>query len=326
VPTCKGQVMKLVIFIPCYNEEETLPIVLKSLPKHIKGIDEIETLIVDDGSSDKTIEIAKKFGIKHFIYHRRNQGLARSFRHGLMGSVELGADIVLITDADNQYKQERIPELIQPILDGRADVVLADRMTQTVEDFSPMKKALQRFGTGILNKAADTDVPDVMTGFRAYSRQAAMQLNPIADFSWAPETTMQSSQKRHRIVSVEIPTNPKLRESRQYKSPWVAVRRGSKTISRVFVMYKPYKFFFSVATTMLVLGVLPLINFAYDYFAGQTRFLFGAHPVEGLVLSMSFLLAAFLSALLGVVTDMIRINRQLIEETLYEARRTRLNK
>jgi len=317
--------MKLVIFIPCYNEEETLPIVLKSLPKRIKGVDEIQTLIVDDGSKDKTIEVAKKYGVKNFVLHRRNHGLARSWRHGIMGSLELGADIIVITDADNQYKQERIPELIQPILDGEADVVLADRLTQTVKDFSPTKKMLQRIGTGILNKAADTDVPDVMTGFRAYTRQAAMQLNPIADFSWAPETTMQSSQKRHRIVSVEIPTNPKLRESRQYKSPWVAVRRGSKTISRVFIMYKPYKFFLTIAGTVAVLGVLPLINFAYDYFAGQRRFLFGTHPAEGLIISMTFLLAAFMTTLLSVLADLTRINRQLIEDTLYEARQTRLN-
>jgi len=318
--------MKLVIFIPCYNEEETLPIVLESLPSHIKGIDEIQTLIVDDRSKDRTIAVAKSYGIKDFVIHHRNQGLARSWRHGIMGSLELGADIIVITDADNQYKQERIPELIQPILDGKADVVLADRMTQTVQDFSPTKKALQRLGTHILNKAADTDVPDVMTGFRAYTRQAAMQLNPIADFSWAPETTMQSSQKRHRIVSVEIPTNPKLRESRQYKSPWVAVRRGSKTISRVFVMYKPYRLFLTIAGILLVLSLLPLINFAYDYFAGQTRFLFGTHPAEGLILSSGFAVSAFVSAALGVVADLIRINRQLIEETLFEVRQTRLNK
>jgi glycosyltransferase involved in cell wall biosynthesis len=183
--------MKLVIMIPCLNEEETLPLVLETIPKKIAGIDTIELLIIDDGSTDKTVEVAKRYGVKEFVHHTRNQGLSRSFRHGLNRALEMGGDIIVLTEGDNQYKQERIPDLIQPILDGVADVVISDRLTQTIEHFSPQKKFFQKLGTWVLNKAANTNVPDAISGFRAYSRHAALQLNPVADYSWATETTIQ---------------------------------------------------------------------------------------------------------------------------------------
>ena len=316
--------MKLVIFIPCYNEAETLPLVLESLPSHIKGIDEIETLVVDDGSSDKTIEVAKSYGVKEFVRHRRNQGLSRSFRHGLMRSLELGADVIVMTEGDNQYKQERIPDLIEPILDGTADVVISDRMTQTITHFSPSKKLLQRFGTWVLNAAADTSVPDAISGFRAYTRQAAMQLNPIADYSWATETTMQASQKKQRIAIVQIPTNPKLRESRQFKSSWQHVRKSSITIVRAFVMYKPYALFMSLGGLLLVLGLIPFGNFTYDYFTERTSIVFGPHHLQGLIIGSVLLIASFIAFTLGVIADLIRINRLLIEEVLIETKKHRL--
>lgn len=315
--------MKLVIFIPCLNEEKTLPLVLESLPSHIKGIDEIETLIVDDGSTDKTVEVAKSYGVKEFVIHRRNQGLARSFRHGLNRALELGADIIVLTDGDNQYKQEAIPELIQPILDGKADLVISDRMTHTIEHFSPVKKLLQRVGTGVLNLAADTNVPDVMSGFRAYSRQGALQLNPVADHSWATETTMQAAQKRHRIVSVPIPTNPKLRESRQFKSVWTPVRRGSKTISRAFVMYKPYALFFSLGGILLVLGLIPFVKFGYEFLTQRTSIVFGPHHLQGLIIGSVLLIASFISFTLGVIADLVRINRLLLEDVLEQVKLNR---
>lgn len=318
--------MKLVIFIPCYNEAKTLPLVLESLPGHIKGIDEIQTVLVDDGSTDKTSEVAKSYGITEIVRHRRNQGLARSFRHGLNRALELGADVIAMTEGDNQYKSERIPDLIAPIMDGTADVVISDRMTQTITHFSPVKKLLQRTGTLVLNLAADTDVPDVMSGFRAYTRQAAMQLNPIADHSWATETTMQAAQKMHRITVVPIPTNGKLRESRQFKNIWVPVRRGGKTIARAFVMYKPYALFFSLGVLFLVLGLLPFAHFAWLALTEKAGFVYGPHHLQGLIGGAVLLMASFISFTLGVIADLIRINRLLIEQVLEEVRLTRLGK
>lgn len=316
--------MKLVIFIPCLNEEETLPLVLETLPGHIKGISEIETLVVDDGSTDKTVEVAKSYGIKEFVRHRRNQGLSRSFRHGLNRALELGADIIVMTEGDNQYKQERIPELIQPILDGRADVVIADRMTQSIRHFSWTKKLLQRFGTWVLNAAADTAVPDAISGFRAYTRQAAMQLNPVADYSWATETTIQASQKKQRIAIVPIPTNPKTRESRQFKSNWQHVRRSSITIVRAFIMYKPYALFLSLGTLLLLLGLIPFAKFAYDFFTQRTSFVFGPHHLQGLIIGSVLLIGSFISFTLGVIADLVRINRLLLEDTLEQVKLNRL--
>ena len=231
----------------------------------------------------KTVEIAKSYGVKQFVRHRRNQGLSRSFRHGLNKAIELGADIIVMTEGDNQYKQERIPELIQPIMNGTADVVISDRMTQTIDHFSPTKKVLQRFGTWVLNAAADTNVPDAISGFRAYTRHAAMQLNPVADYSWATETTIQASQKKQRIAIVQISTNPKLRESRQFKSSWQHVRKSSITIVRAFVMYKPYALFMSLGFLFLILGLLPFAVYV-DYLTERTSFVFGAHHLQGLII------------------------------------------
>lgn len=308
--------MKLVIFIPCFNEEDTLPKVLESLPSHIKGINEIQTLLVDDGSTDRTVEVAESYGIKEIVRHRRNQGLSRSFRHGLNRALELGADIIVMTEGDNQYKQERIPELIEPILSGEADVVIADRMTQTIKHFSPTKKILQRFGTWVLNAAADTNVPDAISGFRAYTRHAAMQLNPIADYSWATETTMQASKKKQRIATVSIPTNPKLRESRQFKSSWQHVRKSSITIVRAFIMYKPYVLFLTLGVILLVLGLFPFGMFAVDYFSERTSFVFGPHHLQGLIIGSVLLIASFISFTLGVIADLVRINRLILEDVL----------
>jgi len=318
--------MKLVIFIPCLNEEETLPLVLETIPKRIKGIDEIQTILVDDGSTDNTVMVAKQFGVTEIVHHRRNQGLSRSFRHGLNRALELGADVIVMTEGDNQYKSERIPELIQPILDGKADVVISDRMTGTIEHFSPTKKVLQRFGTWVLNSAADTNVPDAISGFRAYTRQAAMQLNPVADYSWATETTMQASQKRQRIAIVPIPTNPKLRESRQFKSSWQHVRRSSITIVRAFIMYKPYALFMSLGVSLLILGLIPFGNFLYDYLTQRTSIVFGPHHLQGLIIGSVLLIASFISFTLGVIADLIRINRLLTEEVLEQVKLLRMDK
>ena len=298
--------------IPCLNEEETLPLVLKSIPKKIKGVDNIEILLIDDGSTDKTVDVAKSLGVKHFLYHAKNQGLSRSFRHGLNRSLEMGADIIVLTEGDNQYKQEKIPELIKPILDGKADVVISDRQTQTIDHFSKSKKFYQKFGTWVLNKAAGSNVPDAISGFRAYTRQAAIELNPVADYSWATETTLQASARRQSIVIVPIKTNPKLRESRQFKSSGQHIRRSAITIVRAFIMYKPYAIFFTVATAFLIIGGVPFIRYLI-YVSIDKRP--GAH-LQSLILGMVFLSASFLLYALGIIADLVRVNRILTENAL----------
>ena len=304
--------IKSVIMIPCLNEEKTLPLVLKTIPKKIKGIDKIEILVIDDGSTDKTVQVAKSLGVEHFLYHTKNQGLSRSFRHGLNRALEMGADIIVNTEGDNQYKQEKIPELIQPILDGQADVVITDRQTQTIDHFSRLHKFYQKFGTWVLNKAAGTNVPDAISGFRAYTRQAAMQLNPVADYSWATETTLQAANKHQSIVIIPMATNPKLRESRQFKSLGQHVRRSAVTIVRAFIMYKPYAVFMSFGVLFLILGGVPFIRYLVLFSIYKKP---GQH-LQSLIVGMVFLVASFLSIALGVIADLIRINRVLAEDTL----------
>jgi glycosyltransferase involved in cell wall biosynthesis len=316
--------MKLVVMIPCLNEEETLPLVLETIPGKIKGIDEIETLIVDDGCTDSTVEVAKKYGVKQFVQHTTNQGLSRSFKDGLNRALELGADIIVLTDGDNQYKQEKIPELIQPILDGKADTVIADRETHTIEHFSPVKKFLQKFGTGVLNIAAGTDIPDATSGFRAYTRKAAMQLNVIAEYSFATETTIQATHKHQSIAIVPIKTNPKLRESRQFKSSWQHVRRSSITIVRAFIMYRPYALFLSLGFLFLILGLIPFVHFFWLSITQKTRFVFGPHHLQSLIAGSVLLVASFISFTLGVIADLVRINRLLLEDVLEQQKRARM--
>lgn len=308
--------MKLVVMIPCLNEEETLPLVLETIPKKIKGINQLEVLIIDDGCTDNTVEVARSYGVKQFVHHTSNQGLSRSFKDGLNRALELGADIIVLTDGDNQYKQEKIPELIEPILEGRADTVIADRSTQTIEHFSPTKKFLQKFGTGVLNMAARTNIPDATSGFRAYTRKAAMQLNVIADYSFATETTIQASYKNQAIAVVPIKTNPKLRESRQFKSPFQHARRSSITIVRAFIMYRPYALFMSLGFFFLILGLIPFANFGYLSLTERARFVFGSHHLQGLIIGSVLLIASFISFTLGVIADLIRINRLLLEDAL----------
>lgn len=318
--------MKLIVMIPCLNEEHTLPQVLAGIPRHITGVDSIETLIIDDGCSDRTVDVARGLGVRHFVHHLRNQGLSRSFRDGLMRALELGADIIVLTDGDNQYKQERIPELIRPILDGAADTVIADRDTQSIEHFSRRKKFLQKFGTWVLNRAAGTSVPDATSGFRAYSRKAAMQLNVIAEYSFATETTIQATHKYHALGHVAIPTNPKLRESRQFKSNWQHVRRSAVTIVRSFIMYRPYTVFLSLGCILLVLGLVPFVHVLWKGLTDHHWLVFGPHHIRSLIVGAVLLVAAFISFTLGIVSDLVRINRVLLEDVLEQVKLDRLQR
>ena len=312
--------MKVVVQIACLNEEKTLPLVLQSIPKKIPGVDSVEVLIIDDGSTDKTIEVAEKHGVKHFVI-RTHKGLARSFHDGIMKALELKADIIVNTDGDNQYPQERIADLVQPIIRGEADLVIADRQVSNIEHFSAAKKLMQRVGTTILNIAAGTKVPDAPSGFRAYSREAALQLNVVTRFSYAMETIIQAGNKNLVITSIPVTTNPKTRESRLFKSSWEHVRKSGSAIIRAFIMYKPVSLFATLGTLLLLAGLIPFGRFTYFLIFDD-----GKGHIQSLVIGSVLLIAAFISFALGVIADLIRINRVLIEENLEQTRRARFDK
>ena len=294
---------------------------LKSIPKKIPGIDEIETIIIDDGSSDKTVEVAKQYGVKNVVSHARNRGLAHSFRDGLRASLDLGADIIVLTDGDNQYPQDRIPDLVAPIVAGKADIVIADRQTATIEHFSPFKKFLQKAGTWVLNQAAGTKIPDATSGFRAWSRDAAMQINLVTRYSFGMETIIQSGVKRHSIATITIQTNEKTRESRLFKSPIQHARKQSLVIVRSFIMYKPYAIFLTLGVALLLIGLIPFVNYTYVWIFNHRPY--GAHHLQSLIIGVVFLLASFMSFMLGIVADLTRMNRSLLEDVLEEVRRQR---
>jgi glycosyltransferase involved in cell wall biosynthesis len=314
--------VKVVVMIPCLNEEATLPLVFQTMPKSIPGVDSIEVLIINDGSTDGTVEVARRLGVTRFIHHRRNQGLAYTFRDGLVGALDLGADIIVLTDGDNQYPQERIPDLIRPIMEGTADVVIADRQTQSIEHFSPLKKFWQRSGTRFLNLVAGTDVPDATSGFRAFSREAALQLNLVGRYSFGMETIIQSGHKRMAIATITIRTNAKTRESRLIKSDLTHVRKSGVMILRGLVTYKPYAVFLTLGLILLLIGLIPFVHYLYDVlFAGAAAS--GASHLQGLIVGAVILTASFVSLTLGVVADMISVNRALLEDVLTEVKRSR---
>jgi len=303
--------MKLVIQVPCLNEEKTLPLVLKSIPKKIDGIRSIEILIIDDGSTDKTVEVAKKFGVKNFVYHPQRLGLARSFRDGVHRALEMGADIIVNTDGDNQYPQQDIGKLVRPIIEGKAQIVVADRQTDKIKHFSFGKKFLQKVGSKAVNIAAGTDLPDAASGFRAYSKEAILRLNIVTTFSYAMETIIQAGNKGIPITSIPITTNPKLRESRLFKSNYEHVKKSSIAIVRAYLMYKPYIIFNGLGITFLVIGVLPFIRYIV--------LLNHKHPgnhIQSLIFGSVMLIASFISFGLGIIADLVRINRILQEESL----------
>jgi glycosyltransferase involved in cell wall biosynthesis len=314
--------MKLVVQIPCLNEETTLPLVLETIPKKIPGIDEIVVLIIDDGSTDKTVEIAKQRGVKHFVHHARNQGLGRSFHDGVMRALEMGADIVVNTDGDNQYPQQRISDLVQPILQDRADIVIADRQTHKIAHFSWLKKLLQKFGSAVVNKAAGTQLPDAASGFRAYSRESLIRLNTITRFSYCTETIIQAGNKGLHIESVAVDTNPKLRESRLFNNTFEHVAKSGITIVRAFIMYKPYMLFGWAALTFFILGLIPFARFvAYSLRDHST-----AGHIQSLLVGSLLMITAVLCVALNVVADLVRINRVLIEDNLEQTKRHRFDK
>ncbi len=303
--------MRLVVQIPCLNEAGTLPLVLQSIPKSIKGISRIDILVIDDGSTDQTVEVAKKHGVRHFVHHTRTMGLARSFYDGTMRALEMGADIVVNTDGDNQYPQKDIGKLVQPILHGGADIVVADRQISQIQHFSPIKKAMQKLGSRVVNLAAGTSVPDAASGFRAYNRDAIIKLNVITRFSYCLETIIQAGNKRLAIASVPVTTNPKTRESRLFKSTPEHILKSAVAILRAYIMYRPYMFFISLGSIFLVLGAIPFVRYLWFLLHDQS-----AGHLQSLVIGGTLLTCSLLAYVLGVVADLIRINRILIEDQL----------
>jgi glycosyltransferase involved in cell wall biosynthesis len=310
--------VRLVVQIPCLNEEETLPSVLQSIPRQIPGIDDIIVLVIDDGSTDDTVAVARSIGVTEFVHHVGNQGLGRSFRDGVTRALELGADIVVNTDGDNQYPQDRLADLVQPIVDGTADIVIADRQVHQVEHFSRSKVALQRFGSRIVNYAAGTDLPDAASGFRAYSRDSLMLLNTITRFSYCMETIIQAGIKKLRVTSIPVATNPKTRESRLFRSTKEHVFKSAAAIIRAYIMYRPYVIFGLLAAAFGILGAVPFVRYAV-LMAFDAE---GGH-LQSLILGAVLLIMAFLSVMLGIVSDLIRTNRVLIEDTLEHTKRMR---
>lgn len=303
--------MKLCVQVPCLNEETTLPLVLEKIPKKIHGVDEIEIVIINDGSTDKTVEVAKKLGVRHFVMHPVRRGLAQSFQDGLMKCLELGADIIVNTDGDNQYPSEDIPKLIQPIIDGTADMVVADRQVQKIAHFSKGKKFFQKFGTWVLNKAANTDLPDGPSGFRAYSRETALKIYVNTRFSYCMETIIQAGNSGISAVAIPITVNPKTRESRLFNSSAEHVIKSGAAIFRAFVMYRPYVLFLSVGAFLFVVGLVPFGRFLWSFFDREA----GGH-VQSLVFGSVLMIGALLCFALGVIADLIRMNRLLHEKQL----------
>ena len=307
--------MKVFVQIPCLNEEKTLPLVLESIPKKIKNVDELEILIIDDGSTDKTVEIAKKHGVKHFVRHTRNMGLARSFRDGVDYALRHGADIVVNTDGDNQYPQQRIADLVQPIIEDRADIVIADRQTAKIAHFSPFKKLMQRFGSWVVNKAAGTELPDAASGFRAYSRKSLYRLNVVTQFSYCMETIIQAGNKRLRIESIKVTTNKKTRESRLFKNIWQHMGQSGKAIVRSYIMFKPYMIFLTLGLLFLFVGLIPFVRFVVLFMLGNAN----GH-IQSLIFGTAMLVGAMLMLALMVIADLQRINRTLLEDQLERIR------
>ncbi|MCI6713805.1 MAG: glycosyltransferase family 2 protein [Lachnospiraceae bacterium] len=313
--------MKLLIQIPCYNEAETLEIALNALPKQIDGVDEIEYLIIDDGCTDNTVEVARNWGVHHIVSFTRNKGLAKGFIAGLDACLRNGADIIVNTDADNQYCADDIPKLIQPILEHKADIVIGERPIDETEHFSLLKKKLQHLGSWVVRKASHTDIPDAPSGFRAFSREAAMRLNVINDYTYTLETIVQAGRNRMAIVSVPIRTNPELRKSRLFHSMFGYIKKSVLTILRALMMYKPLYCFTLVAAVPSVIGLLIGIRFMIYYFAGK-----GNGHTQSLMLACTLLIIGFVTFVIGMLADVISANRKILEDTQYHVKKMEYDK
>src|SRR3954466_6564364 len=313
--------MKLIIQIPCFNEQDQLPATLADLPRDIAGVDEVEWLVIDDGSTDRTAEGARENGGDHVVRLTNNKGLAAGFQAGLDACLKLGADIVVNTDADNQYFGGDIPKLVQPILDGRADMVIGDREVEQIEHFSPLKKRLQRLGSAVVRRASDTDVPDSTSGFRAYNREAALQIQVVSKFTYTLETIIQAGKMLVAVDHGPVRTTPKLRESRLFPSTAAYVRRNGVSIFRIYALYEPLRLFMFAAAIAAAVGAVIWARFLwFALFADDS----GGH-IQSLILGSTLFIVAVQLAALGVVGDILAGSRVLQHRLLERGRRVELH-
>lgn len=301
--------MKLIIQIPCYNEAETLGIALAALPREVAGFDSVEWLIIDDGSTDDTVAVAKANGVDHIVRHLRNQGLARGFMTGIDACLSLGADVIINTDADNQYNADDIPLLVEPILNQHAEIVVGERPIETIEHFSFVKKILQKLGSWVVRIASKTDIPDAPSGYRAMTRNAAQRLVVFNDYTYTLETIIQAGQNNIPIVSVPIRVNDDLRPSRLVKSISSYIQRSIGTIVRIFVIYRPFRFFAGIGLVLFLPGLLLGLRFLYFYFSGD-----GDGHIQSVILSGVLMIMGFVTFLIAFIADLLAANRKLLED------------
>lgn len=308
--------MKLIIQIPCFNEAETLEITLNDLPRQIEGIDTIEYLIINDGSTDNTEEIAKRWGVQHIVHFKRNLGLARGFLAGIDLALRNGADIIVNTDADNQYCGADIEKLVRPILEKKADIVIGERPIDEIEHFSKIKKYLQKLGSLIVRKASKTDIPDAPSGFRAYSKHAAMRVNVNNEYTYTLETLVQAGRNKMAIISVPIRTNGELRKSRLMNSIFGYIKKSMLTIVRAVIMYKPLQFFSLLSTVFIAVGTVIGIRFILFYFSGT-----GDGHVQSLLLAVMMIIIGVQTFVTGLQADIISANRKLLEDIQFRMKK-----
>lgn len=301
--------MKLIIQIPCFNEAETLAIALGALPREVEGFDKVEWLIINDGSTDDTVKVARECGVDYIVSLKHNQGLAKGFMAGLKECLAQGADVIVNTDADNQYEAQDIPKLVKPILEQKAEYVIGERPISQTEHFSPTKKLLQKLGSWVVRKASNTNVPDAPSGFRAISRECAKQLNVYSEYTYTLETIIQAGQKNIAIASVPVRTNEDLRPSRLFSSIPMYVKKSMITIIRIFVVYKPFRFFMTIALVLFTLGFLLGLRFLYFWLTGE-----GDGHVQSVILSGVLMGIGFQTGLIAFVADLLAVNRKLLEE------------
>ncbi len=313
--------MKLIIQVPCYNEAATLVTTLDALPKSIPGVDKIEVLIIDDGSADDTAQVAQDWGVDHVVTHIYNRGLAVAFMSGLHACLELGADIIVNTDADNQYRASDIPLLIAPILRKEADFVVGARPIAEIEHFSPLKKALQRMGSASVRWVSGTDVADAPSGFRALSRKAAMQVNVFSQYTYTLETLIQAGTRNIPVVNVPIQTNPDLRPSRLVKSVRSYVSRSVFTMGQVFAIYRPFQLFGTLAAVLIGAGLLLGLRYVYFVAIGE-----GEGHIQSVILTAVLLLTGFLTLSLAVIASLVSVNRRLLEDVQVQLREMRFGR
>lgn len=312
--------MKLIIQIPCYNEEKTLPQTIRDLPRELPGVDTIEILVIDDGSSDRTPKVARDLEVDHIIRLKQNRGLAYAFMSGIEAALEAGADIIVNTDADNQYPGENIERLIEPLLEGEADIAVGDRGVAVLEEFSAVKRLLQRLGSWVVEKAAGIPIPDATSGFRAFTREAAMRLTVLSDYTYTLETLIQAGARRMAVTYVPISTNPQTRESRLMRNVPQFLGISVVTILRFYAMYRPLRLFLGLGGAMIAGGVVLGVRFLYYFVTGP-----GTGKVQSLILAAILTIVGFQVCLIGLMADLVRMNRKMLEEALYRVRHMELN-